>query len=121
MREFMNITKALSDKNRVRVLMFLGDGELCVCQIIEMLGLAPSTVSKHLSVLQQAGLIESRKDGRWVYYRLPGNGASPCVVGALNWVRRGLQGDALVVADARSLRKVQKRKKEDVSDCCYKS
>ena len=68
MRDFMAIVKALADENRVRALMALRERELCVCEIIELLGLAPSTVSKHLSILYQAGLLESRKDGRWVYY-----------------------------------------------------
>ena len=78
MREFMAAAKALADENRVRVLLFLRDGkELCLCQIVEMLGLAPSTVSKHMAVLYQAGLVESRKEGRWIYYRLPASGASP--------------------------------------------
>jgi ArsR family transcriptional regulator, arsenate/arsenite/antimonite-responsive transcriptional repressor len=71
MKEFMAVAKALADENRTRVLMFLRDGELCVCRIVEMLALAPSTVSKHLNVLYQAGLVESRKEGRWIYYRLP--------------------------------------------------
>ena len=75
MREFMAAAKALADENRVRVLLFLRGGkELCLCQIVEMLGLAPSTVSKHMAVLYQAGLVESRKEGRWIYYRLPGSG-----------------------------------------------
>jgi ArsR family transcriptional regulator len=71
MKSFIAITKALSDSHRVRALVALRTGELCVCQIIEMLGLAPSTVSKHMSILKQAGLVESRKEGRWIYYRLP--------------------------------------------------
>ena len=71
MREFMAITKALSDPNRVRILLALRRGELCVCQITELFGFAPSTVSKHLSILHHAGLILSRKTERWVYYRLP--------------------------------------------------
>jgi DNA-binding transcriptional ArsR family regulator len=50
--------------------MSLHNGELCVCQIIELLSLAPSTVSKHMAILKAAGLVESRKDSRWVYYRL---------------------------------------------------
>ena len=79
MREFMNITKALADENRVRTLLALRKGELCVCQITELFGLAPSTVSKHLSILFQAGLVESRKEGRWIYYQLPGRNA-PVVV-----------------------------------------
>jgi ArsR family transcriptional regulator len=77
MREVMNITKALADGNRVRTLMGFRDGELCVCQITELFGLAPSTISKHLSILNQAGLVESRKGGRWIYYQLPENGTAP--------------------------------------------
>ncbi len=68
--EFTGITKALSDQHRVRAFMALLRGELCVCQIMELLSLAPSTVSKHMSILKNAGLVESRKDSRWVYYRL---------------------------------------------------
>ena len=58
MREFMNITGALADETRVRTLLALRKGELCVCQITELFGLAPSTVSKHLSLLFQAGLVD---------------------------------------------------------------
>lgn len=66
----VNISKALSDPNRLRALMALGTQELCLCQITELLNLAPSTVSKHMSVLKQAGLVTSRKDEKWVYYRI---------------------------------------------------
>ena len=45
-------------------------GELCACQITELFGLAPSTMSKHLSILYQAGLVDSRKEGRWIYFRV---------------------------------------------------
>lgn len=61
---------ALSDQTRLRLLHALEGGELCVCQLIELAGLAASTVSKHLSLLEQAGLVNRRKDGRWVHYRL---------------------------------------------------
>ena len=77
MREFMSVAKALGDENRVRVLLALQGRELCVCQIIEFLGLAPSTVWKHISILKQARLVESRKEGRWMHYRLPGRDAPP--------------------------------------------
>src|SRR5690349_10767483 len=60
MREFMAITKALADENRVRVLLALQGGELCVCQITELFGLSASTISKHLSILYRAGLVDSR-------------------------------------------------------------
>lgn len=71
MAQTLTITKALADGNRLRVVMALTDcNELCVCQITEMLGHATATVSRHMNVLQNAGLVKSRKEGRWVYYRL---------------------------------------------------
>ncbi|MCK8603708.1 ArsR/SmtB family transcription factor [Desulfoferrobacter suflitae] len=90
MRDFMAITKALADQNRVTILLALQSCELCVCQITELLRVAPSTVSKHLSILRQARLVEDRKDGRWVYYRLAGEAAPPEVREALAWVCRCL-------------------------------
>ena len=106
MREFMKITKALADENRVRMLLALRRGELCVCQITELFGLAPSTISKHLSILYQAGLAESRKDGRWIYYRLPGKAAPPTVRRALDWVTKSVNGDSRVAEDASRLKKI---------------
>jgi ArsR family transcriptional regulator, arsenate/arsenite/antimonite-responsive transcriptional repressor len=74
MRELMSVLKALADESRVRALTALGQGELCVCQIVELLGLAPSTVSKHMAILKQARLVDSRKQGRWMFYRLAKRG-----------------------------------------------
>lgn len=67
---FEILTKALADGSRLRLLKLLEDGEVCVCVLTEALGLAPATVSKHLSLLKAAGFIQARKDGRWVHYRL---------------------------------------------------
>ncbi|MHC4873107.1 MAG: ArsR/SmtB family transcription factor [Planctomycetota bacterium] len=71
MDEIIAVNKALSDGNRVRVLAVLQDGELCACNVIDLLGLAQSTVSKHMGLLVNAGLVKVRKDGRWMHYRLP--------------------------------------------------
>jgi ArsR family transcriptional regulator len=66
----LNIAKALADGSRMRVIAALmAREELCVCQITEMLHLAPATVSRHMTILQNARLVQSRKEGRWVYYR----------------------------------------------------
>jgi ArsR family transcriptional regulator, arsenate/arsenite/antimonite-responsive transcriptional repressor len=70
MFDIMSLIKALADETRVRLLAALEGRELCVCQLIELVDLAPSTVSKHLSILRSARLIEGRKDGRWMHYRL---------------------------------------------------
>ena len=106
MREFMAVTKALSDPNRVRVLLALEQGELCVCQITELFGFAPSTVSKHLSILHQAGLIVSRKTERWVYYRLPHKAAPGPVRDALGWVHKSLSKTDEALADGKKLKKI---------------
>jgi DNA-binding transcriptional ArsR family regulator len=115
MRDVLAITKALSDESRLRVLMLLRQGELCVCQIIHLLELAPSTVSKHLDILYQAGLIESRKAGRWVYYRL-GERPSRAAKDAIGWLVPALADDEKVAQDAKRLQAVLKMDKEKL--CC---
>jgi DNA-binding transcriptional ArsR family regulator len=106
MREFMAVTKALGDENRIRMLLALQGGELCVCQITELFGLAASTTSKHLSILYQAGLLDSRKQGRWMYYSLPGKAAPAAAREAIRWAAKALTGDPRVAEDAARLRKV---------------
>jgi ArsR family transcriptional regulator, arsenate/arsenite/antimonite-responsive transcriptional repressor len=106
MREFMNIVKALGDENRIRALMALRGGELCVCRIIEFLALAPSTVSKHMSILKNAGLVEGRKSGRWVYYRLAEDTSPPAVREAISWICNSISRDPLIREDERLLKKV---------------
>jgi ArsR family transcriptional regulator len=64
------IFKALGDKNRLRIINMLGEKSMCVCEITEVLKLSQSTVSGHLRVLKDAGLVEDEKDGLWVEYRL---------------------------------------------------
>jgi DNA-binding transcriptional ArsR family regulator len=108
MRAFMNITKALADENRVRALLALRQGELCVCQLTELFGFAPSTVSKHLSILFQARLVESRKAGRWIYYQLPGEAAPAMVRKALRWVEKSLADDPQTLKDSQQLKKILK-------------
>lgn len=108
MRDVVTITKALSDENRLRALFALNQNELCLCQIIELLGLAPSTVSKHMSILKQARLVESRKDGRWSYYRLANDNASPVICEALDWVSHSLQSSKESGKDIRKLKIILK-------------
>ncbi|NLH41627.1 MAG: winged helix-turn-helix transcriptional regulator [Planctomycetes bacterium] len=106
MRDVLDVTKALADGNRLRVLMALAGGELCVCQIVELLQLAPSTTSKHMSILRQARLVESRKEGRWMYYRLPDREAPKVVKDALAWVRRHLAESPQIGRDKKELAKI---------------
>jgi DNA-binding transcriptional ArsR family regulator len=113
LRGFLALAGALSDSNRVRMLLALRGRELCVCQIVELLDLAPSTVSKHLSVLRQADLVDYRKTGRWAYYRR-GHGATPAVREALRWVDDTLSRDDQVKRDHARLREILKVSPEEL-------
>jgi DNA-binding transcriptional ArsR family regulator len=100
---FMNITRALSDENRVRIIAALKDQELCVCQIIDLLQLSPSTVSKHLSILRNARLVNGRKEGRWTHYSLALDPGRPMVTEAIEWVMRYVGADQQVQQDRERL------------------
>lgn len=105
--------KALGDFNRLRIVMSLRGGQLCVCQIIALIGLAPSTVSKHLYILHQADLVEVDKKGRWMYYRL-----SPAVDKRLmKWLEAALTGDGQIATDAATLKRILA---EDPEKLCQK-
>jgi ArsR family transcriptional regulator len=120
MRAFLNMAKALSDPARVRVLAALRGGELCLCHFIALLALSPSTVSKHLDILYQAGLVERRKEGRWCYFRLAGRDAPPAVRGALRWVQTGLGEAAEVHDDLTRLARLRRADPKELA-CCYKA
>jgi ArsR family transcriptional regulator, arsenate/arsenite/antimonite-responsive transcriptional repressor len=120
MRSITTLAKALSDQQRVQALVALQTGELCVCQIIELLGLAPSTVSKHMTILRQAGLLDSRKEGRWIYYRLS-NSPSPEAAATLDWLRVCLRTDSLARDVARRSKAIRKASKEELCQCYHPS
>ncbi len=106
LRATLQVTKALADAQRIRILMLLATGELCVCQVVEVLGLAPSTVSKHLSILTAAELVEMRKEGRWAYYRLSASTTTAPARPAWEWIKAALKSDDQILADRRKLKAV---------------
>jgi DNA-binding transcriptional ArsR family regulator len=116
MQPILAITKALADPSRLRVLAALRGRELCACQITEVLGLAQSTMSKHFALLKHAGLVDSRKEGRWVYFALPEK-PTHTVRGVLKWLHRSLESDPNVAEDARNLRRILKC---DPAELCKK-
>lgn len=101
MRDLLAITKALSDQNRVRILCALAErGELCVCQLQELLALAPSTTSKHLSLLSAAGLVAMRKEGRWAHYRIADREDVPRqAAGLIEWLTGQAAAEKIIAAD----------------------
>ncbi|MFC1811416.1 ArsR/SmtB family transcription factor [Thermodesulfobacteriota bacterium] len=114
MLSFLSITKSLADESRLRILMALNGRELCVCQITELLGLASSTVSKHMAILTQARLVKNRKDGRWRYYCLADDEAPPEARDAISWVFRSLSTVDRVRQDAVKLEEILALDPEDL-------
>jgi ArsR family transcriptional regulator len=92
-KAFIKIIKALSDPNRVKMIKLLQRRVLCVCEIQEALGLAQSTASKHLKILEHAGLITYSREGLWVNYRLADGDRSPYVANLLGNLRHWLEED----------------------------
>ena len=117
LRDFLPITKALGDETRLRVLMALRSDELCLCQLVDLLQLAPSTVSKHMALLQQAGLVERRKDGRWRFYRLPEEPLSPATEQALAWVTESLADEPAIREDQQKLVEIRGKDLVELSSC----
>ena len=64
------VFKALADRTRLRILALLGNNEVCVCHIHDSLGLPQPTVSRHLAYLRRTGLVDARRDGVWMHYRV---------------------------------------------------
>jgi len=112
-RELLAVMKALADPSRLRIVAALRGCELCLCQIVELVGLATSTVSRHMSILEQARIVDARKDGRWTYFRLAEEGR-PAAGEATELVFRTLSQDAQVRADSVRLKQILKVNPEEL-------
>lgn len=99
----LKITQALADSSRMRAIAaLLGWTELCACHIIALLGLAPATVSRHMRLLVDAGLVTSRRQGRWVYYRL----AEAFPESLRAWLEDGFRASPQIDADRAALERI---------------
>lgn len=112
METTLEILKALSDKNRMRVVAALWRfDELCACQITELLQVTGATASRHMGVLLKTGLVDSRKEGRWVYYKL---GKPAKTESLFQWLEGSLAGSDELVADFQALKKIVGITREDL-------
>lgn len=125
MIRLVTVFKALSDRNRFRVVAaLLKHDELCACQITELLHVAGATASRHMGVLIAAGLVQSRKEGRWVYYSLHRENAD--LTELIDWVNVQITTDDDIETDARTLEKILACEPEDLcrkqrgEGCCPK-
>lgn len=119
MREFLAITKALSDETRVRASLAVCEGELCLCQLVEFLDLSPATVSRHMDVLAQARLVERRKEGRWCFFRAAGSEAPAEVQQILEWASSLVGQSSVIQNDMAKLIHLRKTSLRELS-ACYK-
>ncbi len=101
LREYEIVMKAVADPTRVRILKLLEAGEMCVCQIVAVLGLTQSTISKHLFLLKMAGLVRERQEKKWVHYSLDGSGAARYAKTVLKNIRNWLNEDPVVGRDRK--------------------
>ena len=93
MKSFVKVMKAFSDPNRVKIIKLLQQKSMCVCELQGALKLAQPTVSKHLKILEEAGLVDYRKDGLWVNYFLADGKSSPYAASLLGNLRHWLNED----------------------------
>src|SRR3954453_8436764 len=103
MQELVSVAKAFADPTRVRVLAALQDGELCVCELCDALGVPQSTLSTHLQVIRDAGLVQTRKEGKWVYYALD-QGKAILTGAVFNFFAPGLARDKAISGDKKRLK-----------------
>ncbi len=125
MKNVLSILKSLSDRNRLRtVSALMVHDELCACEITELLGISGATVSKHLSTLANAGVVTSRKEGRWIFFKLAQNNKTLKPV--FNWLKRELKEDEDILNDFIMLKKIVASDREEIcrrqrgEACCPK-
>ncbi len=99
----LKIFKALSDPSRLRILKALQSKVLCVCEIRELLGLANSTVSKHLSILKDAGFIIEEKDGKWVNYMINPKPSDARITSILSSLDYWISDEKVIINDKKKL------------------
>ncbi len=109
-RASVNILKALSDPNRIRIMKMLMERELCMCEIREVLALSNSTVSKHLTILRDTGLLRDWKEGKWVNFRINDKLDTPLQRSVISLLKNSFDDDEVIQADAKKMRRVDRNK-----------
>jgi DNA-binding transcriptional ArsR family regulator len=101
LREYEMVMKSVADPTRVRILKLLETGEMCVCQVVAVLELSQSTISKHLFLLRMAGFVRERQEKKWVHYALAESGGSPYARKMLATLKGWLNDDPTVGRDRK--------------------
>ncbi|MDZ7667451.1 MAG: metalloregulator ArsR/SmtB family transcription factor [Desulfotignum sp.] len=115
MKEFLGVTRALRNSNRVKIMKLLQHGELCVCELQAVLEISQASVSKHLSILTSVGLLDRRKKGLWSYYRIAALPRCPYVSAVLGNMRFWLEDDADIKVLTKKLPDIRRK------NLCFRS
>jgi len=113
MKNFIKVVKAISDQNRVKILKMLQHKIMCVCELKSALGIAQPTVSKHLKILEEAGLVYCKRDEKWVNYYIAEGKNSPYAANILGNLKYWLEEDPEI---KELICKLPSIKREDI--CC---
>jgi len=114
MKRHIEIAKALSDRNRLRILKLLEGRELCVCQMLPVIGGPASGLSRNLAILKKAALLEAQKEGRWIRYRLNQDRTDPAGRQTLDLIAGWLNDDPRIIKDREELERVLKFPLEEI-------
>ena len=105
MKKLANTIKALSDETRLRVMKLLEEREICVCELMQVLDMSQPRISRHLSVLRNAGLVSDRREGKWVYYSLCNGTGNDEIKAILKTIAVLGNNNTAVKKDRKNLRK----------------
>ncbi len=114
MKAFVKVMKALSDPNRVKIIKMLQHKVMCVCEIHTALEITQPSTSKHLKILEKAGLIESKKDGLWVNYHLTNGDGTPYGASLLGNLRHWLEDEPEIT---EILTRLPNIRRENICSC----
>jgi ArsR family transcriptional regulator, arsenate/arsenite/antimonite-responsive transcriptional repressor len=97
-RDLVKLLAALADRTRLRLLNLMNRREVCVCYFVEILGVTQPKVSRHLAYLRRAGLVNARRDGKWIHYSIS-RPADPEAATVLDSTMRAIENDRQMVRD----------------------
>ena len=115
MRELQSIFKVLSDHTRIRILKLILQRELCVCELMQVLNMTQSRISRHVNLLKQAGLVKDRREGKWVYYSVNSQSFNPYATALLNLFSGWLNEDKVIITDREN---ISRAKRLSDPQCC---
>ena len=108
MRELLQVFKALSDETRLRILHLLSLKDLCVCELVDILGMTQSRVSHQLQILKNARLVRDRREGKWIVYSLDTQGKNSYSEVLFALLKKTLSQDERIQEDSQRLKQCLK-------------